>query len=62
MRLGKVGKISLGWAIITACGVYGFVLSKRSVEAHRYESMKVRERMRKANEGEYDPSYRKFTG
>lgn len=34
-------------------GVGGFALSRNSVERKRYESMKVRERMRKSNEGEY---------
>lgn len=30
------------------------MLSKKSVETRRYESMQVRERMRKANKGDYD--------
>nr|CAD7459255.1 unnamed protein product [Timema tahoe] len=37
---------------VTLIGLYSFVLSKRSVDRHRYEDMKVRERMRNSNEGE----------
>lgn len=37
--------------IFVALGITGFVASKNSVDKKRYESMKVRERMRKANEG-----------
>ncbi|KAH8248449.1 hypothetical protein KR032_010296 [Drosophila birchii] len=43
-------------AVLTVGGVYAFVLSKRSVESRRYESLRVRERMRKANHGDYDSS------
>lgn len=39
--------------IFVIIGVGGFALSRNSVERKRYESMKVRERMRKSNEGEY---------
>lgn len=39
--------------VITVLGVGGFVYSKRSVDKNRYENMKIRERMRKSNEGEY---------
>lgn len=62
MPLSKVARIGIGWAIVTASGLYGFVLSKRYIDNRRYDSMKVRDRMRKANLGEYDPSSRKFTG
>ncbi|KRF97485.1 uncharacterized protein [Drosophila tropicalis] len=54
MSLGNAGRIAACWAILTVGGVYAFVLSKRSVETRRYESMQVRERMRKANKGDYD--------
>lgn len=49
-------------AIVTTGGLYSFVLSKQSVDKHRYEAMKVRERIRRSNEGEYDSGLRKFTG
>nr|CAD7200220.1 unnamed protein product [Timema douglasi] len=35
---------------VTLIGLSSFVLSKRSVDRHRYEGMKVRERMRNSNE------------
>ncbi|XP_065090078.1 uncharacterized protein LOC135711224 [Ochlerotatus camptorhynchus] len=53
MQLGHLGKIGIGWGIITVLGIGGFVYSKRSVDKNRYENMKIRERMRKSNEGEY---------
>lgn len=62
MRLGNVTKIVIGWAIVTTGGLYSFVLSKQSVDKHRYEGMKVRERIRRSNEGEYNSGPRKFTG
>ncbi|KAH8327246.1 uncharacterized protein [Drosophila bipectinata] len=54
MSLGNAGRIAICWTVLTVGGVYAFVLSKKSVETRRYESMQVRERMRKANKGEYD--------
>ncbi|XP_055694046.1 uncharacterized protein LOC129796277 [Lutzomyia longipalpis] len=60
MKLGKLGKIGVGWTVITAAGIYAFVISKRSIDKRRHESMKVRERMKKANFGEYPASSRKF--
>ncbi|KAH8400859.1 hypothetical protein KR009_001507 [Drosophila setifemur] len=56
MSLGNVGRIAVCWTVLTVGGVYAFVLSKKSVESRRYESMQVRERMRKANKGDYDLS------
>ncbi|KAH8385101.1 hypothetical protein KR200_004288 [Drosophila serrata] len=52
----KTKLIYLRRAVLTVGGVYAFVLSKRSVESRRYESLRVRERMRKANQGDYDSS------
>ncbi|XP_059485571.1 uncharacterized protein LOC132202590 [Neocloeon triangulifer] len=60
MPLTRAAKIGIAWTGISIAGVYGFVLSKRSVDARRLESMKVRERMRKSNFGEY-PSSERFT-
>ncbi|KAJ8922192.1 hypothetical protein NQ315_004129 [Exocentrus adspersus] len=48
-------------ALVTVAGIYSFYLAKTSVDKRRYETMKVRERMRQANSGEYEPSYRKFS-
>lgn len=45
---------------ITITGITAFLLSKRSIDQKRYDNMKIRERMRKANEGEYTPSSRHF--
>jgi Domain of unknown function (DUF4748) len=40
-------------------GVSGFALSRNIIEKQRYESMKVRDRMRKSNEGEYESTQTK---
>lgn len=39
--------------IFVAVGLSSFVLSKKSIDQKRYENMKIRERMKKANEGNY---------
>jgi len=63
MSLGSFGKIAVGWAIITFTGVAAFVVSKNSVDKRRYESMQIRQRMKKANIGEYETiGSRRFTG
>ncbi|XP_005191731.1 uncharacterized protein LOC101889837 [Musca domestica] len=54
MSLGNFGRIAVGWTILTAVGVYSFVLSKESVEKRRYEDMQIRDRMKKANIGDYE--------
>ncbi|XP_058053864.1 uncharacterized protein LOC131205682 [Anopheles bellator] len=54
MRLGHLGKIGIGWAIISVLGIGGFVASKQSVDKNRYENMKIRERMRQSNVGDYE--------
>lgn len=48
-------------AVCTVLGISSFYLSKTSVTKKRYENMKVRERMRLANDTDYQPSYRKFS-
>ncbi|XP_013197797.1 uncharacterized protein LOC106140710 [Amyelois transitella] len=60
MPLGKFGKITLSWAIITVTSLSLFVVSKNSINARRVENMKSRERMRRSNEGDYEEKYRKF--
>lgn len=52
---------SLFRGVIVSLGVAGFALSRNSVDKKRYDSMKVRERMRKANEGDYEiPETKRF--
>ncbi|XP_055904827.1 uncharacterized protein LOC129940498 [Eupeodes corollae] len=58
--LGNFGKIAVGWSLITFSGVYAFILSKNSIDKKRVESMQIRDRMKKANFGEYEKSERKF--
>ncbi|XP_049882406.1 uncharacterized protein LOC126378225 isoform X2 [Pectinophora gossypiella] len=60
MPLGKFGKITLSWAVITISSLSLFVVSKNSINASRLENMKSRERMRKSNQGEYPDVYRKL--
>uniref|UniRef100_A0A182JQ62 Tim10-like domain-containing protein n=1 Tax=Anopheles christyi TaxID=43041 RepID=A0A182JQ62_9DIPT len=54
MRLGHLGKIGIGWGIISVLGIGAFVASKTSVDKNRYENMKIRERMRQSNVGQYE--------
>uniref|UniRef100_A0A182NP99 Mitochondrial import inner membrane translocase subunit n=1 Tax=Anopheles dirus TaxID=7168 RepID=A0A182NP99_9DIPT len=54
MRLGHLGKIGIGWGIISVVGIGAFVALKQSVDKNRYENMKVRERMRQSNVGQYE--------
>ncbi|EZA50172.1 hypothetical protein X777_11235 [Ooceraea biroi] len=49
MVLPTWAKIGIGWCVATATGLYAFALSKRSVNARRYEIMKARQRIRDAN-------------
>lgn len=51
MRLNKVAKVSIGWAVITIAGIGGFVFAKNLIDKQRYEAMKVRERMKAAPRG-----------
>ncbi|XP_026468001.1 uncharacterized protein LOC113371579 [Ctenocephalides felis] len=60
ISLGKYAKIGLGWTFLTFGSIYAFVLSRRSIDKRRYEDMKIRERIRNSNIGEYE-STRKFT-
>jgi len=57
----KTSKVIFGWAVAITCGIGGFVLTKFAVEDQRRDAMKVRERMRNANAGEYEAK-RTFTG
>uniref|UniRef100_A0A182I624 Uncharacterized protein n=1 Tax=Anopheles arabiensis TaxID=7173 RepID=A0A182I624_ANOAR len=40
--------------IISVLGIGAFVASKNSVDKNRYENMKIRERMRQSNVGQYE--------
>jgi hypothetical protein len=44
---------SLCRTILVVIGIGGFALSKSSIDQKRYENMRIRERMKKANEGSY---------
>lgn len=39
-------------------GIGSFYLSKKSIDNRRYEDMKIRQRMKESNTGDYSPSYR----
>jgi len=57
----KTAKIVFGWATVIALGVGGFIATKTAIDGQRRDSMKVRERMKNANTGEYEVK-RSFTG
>lgn len=35
-------------------GIIGFILAKREVDKNRLKQLRIRQRMKKANEGEYE--------
>lgn len=35
-------------------GIIGFILAKRQVDKNRLQQLKIRQRMKKSNEGEYE--------
>uniref|UniRef100_A0A3Q3IWF8 Uncharacterized protein n=1 Tax=Monopterus albus TaxID=43700 RepID=A0A3Q3IWF8_MONAL len=49
-------KIGYAWMIGLPTGIIGFLLAKRQVDKNRLKQLKVRQRMKKANEGEYEGS------
>lgn len=57
----KTAKIVVGWVVAITTGVGGFVLTKVAVENNRRDAMKIRDRMRNANAGDYETK-RTFTG
>ncbi|GJQ79310.1 hypothetical protein Trydic_g16177 [Trypoxylus dichotomus] len=59
MKLANTTKIGLSWCVIVIAGVYAFYLSKSSIEQKRYDHMKIRERIKQSNVGQYEPSSRK---
>lgn len=60
MTLSKLKKINVSWALLAFGGIGAFWLTKVQVDKNRKEAMKVRERMRLANTGDYEPSSRHF--
>jgi hypothetical protein len=50
MVLGKVSKIYIGWGVIMATGLAGFIYARDQVISNRKEVMKSRQRVRDARE------------
>ncbi|XP_074544746.1 uncharacterized protein LOC141804299 [Halichoeres trimaculatus] len=56
-------KIGYAWMIGLPSGVIGFMLAKREVDKNRLKQLKIRQRMKRSNEGEYEGSrYRSHPG
>ncbi|XP_070774950.1 uncharacterized protein [Enoplosus armatus] len=49
-------KIGYAWMIGLPTGIIGFLLAKREVDKNRLKQLKVRQRMKRSNEGEYEGS------
>ncbi|XP_047445343.1 DUF4748 domain-containing protein [Mugil cephalus] len=49
-------KIGYAWMIGLPTGIISFILAKRQVDKNRLKQLKIRQRMRRSNEGEYDGS------
>ncbi|XP_061694179.1 DUF4748 domain-containing protein [Syngnathoides biaculeatus] len=49
-------KIGYAWMIGLPTGIIGFLLAKRQVDKNRLKQLKVRQRMRRSNEGNYEGS------
>ncbi|KAM3604264.1 uncharacterized protein V6R79_008658 [Siganus canaliculatus] len=48
--------IGYAWMIGLPTGIIGFLLAKRQVDKNRLKQLKVRQRMRNSNEGDYEGS------
>ncbi|XP_053493179.1 DUF4748 domain-containing protein isoform X2 [Ictalurus furcatus] len=46
--------IGYAWIIGLPTGIIGFILAKRQVDKNRLQQLKIRQRMKKSNEGEYE--------
>uniref|UniRef100_A0A3B5LDJ2 Uncharacterized protein n=1 Tax=Xiphophorus couchianus TaxID=32473 RepID=A0A3B5LDJ2_9TELE len=55
-------KLGYAWMIGLPAGIIGFILAKRQVDKNRLKQLKVRQRMKRSNEGEYDGSRYPSTG
>ncbi|XP_077471606.1 uncharacterized protein LOC144085825 [Stigmatopora argus] len=49
-------KIGYAWMIGLPTGIIGFLLAKRQVDKNRLKQLKIRQRMRRSNEGDYEGS------
>ncbi|XP_041805434.1 DUF4748 domain-containing protein [Chelmon rostratus] len=49
-------KIGYAWMIGLPTGIITFILAKRQVDKNRLKQLKVRQRMKRSNEGEYEGS------
>uniref|UniRef100_A0AAY4ANN2 Uncharacterized protein n=1 Tax=Denticeps clupeoides TaxID=299321 RepID=A0AAY4ANN2_9TELE len=47
-------KVGYAWMIGLPSGILAFILAKREVEKNRQKQLRIRQRMKKSNEGEYD--------
>ncbi|CAJ1071625.1 DUF4748 domain-containing protein [Xyrichtys novacula] len=48
--------IGFAWMIGLPTGIIGFLLAKREVDKNRLKQLKIRQRMKRSNEGEYEGS------
>lgn len=56
-------KIGYAWMIGLPTGILTFILAKRQVDKNRLKQLKIRQRMKQSNEGEFDGSrYQRHTG
>ncbi|CAB1317295.1 unnamed protein product [Coregonus sp. 'balchen'] len=49
-------KIGYAWMIGLPAGIIGFILMKREVDKNRLKQLRIRQRMNRSNEGEYEGS------
>ncbi|KAM4728011.1 uncharacterized protein FYW61_011154 [Anableps anableps] len=49
-------KIGYAWMIGLPAGIIGFILAKRQVDKNRLKQLKIRQRMKRSNEGDYEGS------
>uniref|UniRef100_UPI003AAAB024 uncharacterized protein n=1 Tax=Centroberyx gerrardi TaxID=166262 RepID=UPI003AAAB024 len=49
-------KIGYAWMIGLPAGIIGFILAKREVDKNRLKQLRIRQRMKRSNEGEYEGS------
>ncbi|KAJ8352407.1 hypothetical protein SKAU_G00238830 [Synaphobranchus kaupii] len=47
-------KIGYAWMIGLPSGIIGFILAKREVDKNRLKQLKIRQRMKRSNEGVYE--------
>uniref|UniRef100_A0A8C2C0W2 Si:ch73-71c20.5 n=1 Tax=Cyprinus carpio TaxID=7962 RepID=A0A8C2C0W2_CYPCA len=47
-------KVGYAWMLGLPTGIIGFILAKRQVDKNRLKQLKIRQRMKNANEGDYE--------